>query len=141
MGFFDAIAQGINDVQRASKPHGNFIIAGNKKIGTIMKNFSKQYPHLFLSFAVSESEWDTLLSRVRTTNTTSYTIHSTDKIGDIEEGIQQAFGIKCEICYSQFGIIQKTDSSDDRKTLDEFESWAVGHFGDVISRRFNLDRY
>lgn len=110
-------------------------ITGNKKIGTLQKEFNKKFPYLrlgiFYSYtreqvAKGESilpidESKTLASVRRADSGGEISISGNKKIKTLEKEFDTVFGLYCQICYTAAdGSRYYTSGASDQKTLSEF---------------------
>lgn len=105
---------------------------GSKKVGTLMKEFNKNYPYLRLKICdfsqkakVDKGETITgvdinkTLSEVRTKKGTGQiTITGNKYVGTVEKEFETIFGLYVQICYTEKeGKRYYTTGSDDKKSL------------------------
>lgn len=105
---------------------------GSKKVGTLMKEFNKNYPYLRLKICdfsqkakVDKGETITgvdinkTLSEVRTKKGTGQiTITGNKYVGTVEKEFETIFGLYVQICYTvKEGNRHYTTGSDDKKSL------------------------
>lgn len=120
-------------------------VTGNKKIGTLMKEFNKKFPYLVLGLyrsiariyvrrgepidKIAHIEEDKTLAYWRTSykedeyvKNGSISISGNKKIKTLEKEFDEVFGLYCQICYiGKDGSRYYTSSSDD-KTLASFNA-------------------
>ena len=116
---------------------GGLSVNGNKKIGTLQKEFNKKFPYLrlgiFYSYAREQvkkgetitgiPEDKTLASVRRADSGGTVSISGNKKIKSIESEMDKAFGLYCQICYTtKEGKRYYTSGSDDEKTLAAFNA-------------------
>lgn len=112
-------------------------VTGNKKIGTLMKEFNKKFPYLrlgiFYSYArqaVAKGESiknidveKTLASVRRADSGGDITISGNKKIKSLEKEFDTVFGLYCQVCYTaKDGHRYYTSGSTDEKTLAAFNA-------------------
>ena len=112
-------------------------VTGNKKIGTLQKEFNKKFPYLrlgiFYSYAREQvkkgetitgiPEDKTLASVRRADSGGTVSISGNKKIKTIEQEMDKAFGLYCQICYTtKEGNRYYTSGADDDKTLSAFNA-------------------
>ena len=112
-------------------------VTGNKKIGTLQKEFNKKFPYLrlgiFYSYAREQvkkgetitgiPEDKTLASVRRADSGGTVSISGNKKIKTIEQEMDKAFGLYCQICYTtKEGNRYYTSGADDDKTLAAFNA-------------------
>ena len=112
-------------------------VTGNKKIGTLQKEFNKKFPYLrlgiFYSYARNQvkkgesitqiPEDKTLASVRRADSGGTVSISGNKKIKSIEQEMDKAFGLYCQICYTdKDGSRYYTSGSTDEKTLSAFNA-------------------
>ncbi len=120
-------------------------VTGNKKIGTLMKEFNKKFPYLVLGLyrsiariyvrrgepidKIAHIEEDKTLAYWRRSykedeyvKNGSISISGNKKIKTLEKEFDEVFGLYCQICYiGKDGSRYYTSSSDD-KTLASFNA-------------------
>ena len=129
----------------AAKPAAKKVVAktteisvtGNKKIGTLMKEFNKKFPYLrlgiFYSYArqqVAKGESitpidgsKTLASVRRADSGGDISISGNKKIKSLEKEFDTVFGLYCQVCYTESdGHRYYTSGSNDEKTLASFNA-------------------
>ena len=112
-------------------------VSGNKKIGTLQKEFNKKFPYLrlgiFYSYArqqVARGEGilqipadKTLASVRRADSGGDISINGNKRIGTLENEFDTVFGLYCQVCYtSAEGNRYYTSGSADSKTLSAFNA-------------------
>lgn len=112
-------------------------VTGNKKIGTLQKEFNKKFPYLrlgiFYSYAREQvkkgetitgiPEDKTLASVRRADSGGTVSISGNKRIKSIENEMDKAFGLYCQICYTtKEGNRYYTSGADDEKTLASFNA-------------------
>ena len=108
-------------------------VSGNKKIGTLQKEFNKKFPYLqlclFYSYMRNEKiksqlpEDKTLASVRRADSGGDISISGNKKIKSLEREFDTVFGLYAQICYyNAEGKGYYTSGSDDEKTLSAFNS-------------------
>lgn len=121
----------------AAKPATGLSVTGNKKIGTLMKEFNKQFPYLRLKIcysymrdAVKKGESitgidvDKTLASVRRANSGGdISISGNKKIKSLEKEFDTVFGLYAQVCYTEKdGHRYYTSGSADEKTLASFNA-------------------
>ena len=116
---------------------GELTVTGNKKIGTLQKEFNKKFPFLrlgiFYSYArnqvkkgeaITQIDADKTLASVRRAESGgTVSISGNKKIKSIESEMDKAFGLYCQICYTtKEGKRYYTSGGDDEKTLAAFNT-------------------
>ena len=112
-------------------------VTGNKKIGTLQKEFNKKFPYLrlgiFYSYArdkvkkgetITQIDADKTLASVRRADSGgTVSISGNKKIKTIEQEMDKAFGLYCQICYTdKEGNRYYTSGANDEKTLSTFNA-------------------
>jgi hypothetical protein len=112
-------------------------ISGNKKIGTLMKEFNKHFPYLRLKIcysyarqAVAKGESiqgidrdKTLASVRRADSGGDISISGNKKIKSLEKEFDTVFGLYCQVCFTEKdGHRYYTSGSNDEKTLAAFNA-------------------
>ena len=112
-------------------------VTGNKKIGTLMKEFNKKFPYLrlgiFYSYArqqvakgesISNIDVDKTLASVRRADSGGdISISGNKKIKSLEKEFDTVFGLYCQVCYTTGdGHRYYTSGSNDEKTLSSFNA-------------------
>ena len=112
-------------------------VTGNKKIGTLMKEFNKKFPYLrlgiFYSYArqqvakgesITRIDVDKTLASVRRADSGGdISISGNKKIKSLEEEFDTVFGLYCQVCYTEGdGHRYYTSGSNDEKTLSAFNA-------------------
>ncbi len=108
-------------------------VNGNKKIGTLQKEFNKKFPYLRLSIYYSymrnESsktplpEDKTLASVRRADSGGDISISGNKKIKSLEKEFDTVFGLYAQVCYTTAeGNRYYTSGSADEKTLSAFNA-------------------
>lgn len=121
----------------AAKPAAGLSVTGNKKIGTLMKEFNKQFPYLRLCIAYSYARdavkkgdtiynidiEKTLASVRRADSSGSISISGNKKIKSLEKEFDTVFGLYVQVCYTdKDGHRYYTSGSADEKTLASFNA-------------------
>lgn len=112
-------------------------VAGNKKIGTLMKDFNKKFPYLrlgiFYSYArqavakgetITRIDIDKTLASVRRADSGgTISISGNKRIKSLEKEFDTVFGLYAQICYTdKDGHRYYTSGSADEKTLSAFNA-------------------
>ena len=108
-------------------------VSGNKKIGTLQKEFNKKFPYLqlclFYSYMRNESsktqlpEDKTLASVRRADSGGDISISGNKKIKSLEKEFDTVFGLYAQVCYyNPEGKGFYTSGSADEKTLSAFNA-------------------
>ena len=108
-------------------------VTGNKKIGTLQKEFNKKFPYLqlclFYSYMRNESsktqlsEDKTLASVRRADSGGNISISGNKKIKTLEKEFDDVFGLYAQVCYyNPEGKGYSTSGSADEKTLSAFNA-------------------
>lgn len=112
-------------------------VTGNKKIGTLMKEFNKKFPYIRLSVFYSYARQQvakgesitqidvnkTLASVRRADSGGDISISGNKKIKSLEKEFDTVFGLYCQICYTTGeGKRYYTSGSSDEKTLAAFNA-------------------
>ena len=112
-------------------------VTGNNKIGTLQKEFNKKFPYLrlgiFYSYArnqvkkgelITQIDADKTLASVRRADAGgTVSISGNKKIKTIEQEMDKAFGLYCQICYTdKEGNRYYTSGANDEKTLSTFNA-------------------
>lgn len=108
-------------------------VSGNKKIGTLQKEFNKKFPYLqlclFYSYMRNEvsksqlSEDKTLASVRRADSGGDISISGNKKIKSLEKEFDTVFGLYAQVCYyTADGHGYYTSGSSDEKTLSAFNA-------------------
>ena len=110
-------------------------VNGNKKIGTLMKEFNKQFPYLRLKIcysyarqavakgeSISGIDVDKTLASVRRADSGGdISISGNKKIKTLEKEFDTVFGLYCQVCYTKSdGGRYYTSGSTDEMTLSAF---------------------
>lgn len=113
-------------------------VTGNKKIGTLCKEFNKKFPYLqlgiFYSYARSQVakgeritpiDPDKTLASVRRANSGGdISISGNKKIKSLEKEFDTVFGLYCQVCYyTPDGKGRYTSGSADEMTLSAFNAY------------------
>ena len=113
-------------------------VTGNKKIGTLMKEFNKKFPYLrlgiFYSYArqsVAKGESitpidieKTLASVRRADSGGDISISGNKKVKSLEKEFDTVFGLYCQVCYTTAdGHRYYTSGSKDDMTLSSLNSY------------------
>lgn len=124
-------------VAKSVSSGGELSVSGNKKIGTLQKEFNKKFPYLrlgiFYSYAreqvkkgesITQIPADRTLSSVRRADSGgTVSISGNKKIKSIEKEMDTTFGLYCQICYTdKDGNRYYTSGSADEKTLASFNA-------------------
>lgn len=112
-------------------------VTGNKKIGTLQKEFNKKFPYLrlglFYSYArqavakgesITNIDSDKTLASVRRADSGGdISISGNKKIKSLEQEFDKVFGLYAQVCYtSAEGKRYYTSGSNDEKTLASFNA-------------------
>ena len=113
-------------------------VTGNKKVGTLRKEFNKKFPYLNLyvcysygrdmvkkgeSLSARIPDDKTLASVRRADSGGDISISGNKKIKSLEKEFDTVFGLYCQICYtSSDGSRYYTSGSNDDKTLATFNA-------------------
>ena len=112
-------------------------VTGNKKIGTLMKEFNKKFPYLRLKICYSYSrqavakgesisgiDVDKTLASVRRADSGGdISISGNKKIKSLEKEFDTVFGLYVQVCYTEKdGHRYYTSGSNDEKTLASFNA-------------------
>ena len=112
-------------------------VTGNKKIGTLMKEFNKKFPYLRLKIcysyarqavakgeSISGIDPDKTLASVRRADSGGdISISGNKKIKSLEKEFDTVFGLYAQVCYSEKdGSRYYTSGSADDKTLASFNA-------------------
>ena len=112
-------------------------VTGNKKIGTLQKEFNKKFPYLqlciFYSYArqqvakgegISQIDGEKTLASVRRADSGGdISINGNKRIGTLEKEFDTVFGLYCQVCYtSAEGKGYYTSGISDTKTLSAFNA-------------------
>ena len=112
-------------------------VTGNKKIGTLMKEFNKKFPYLrlgiFYSYAreavkkgesIKIIDVDKTLASVRRADSGGdISISGNKKIKSLEKEFDTVFGLYCQVCFTEKdGHRYYTSGSNDEKTLAAFNA-------------------
>ena len=110
-------------------------VTGNKKIGTLMKEFNKKFPYLRLKIcysyarqavakgeSISGIDPDKTLASVRRADSGGdISISGNKKIKSLEKEFDTVFGLYVQVCYTESdGHRYYTSGSTDEKTLSSF---------------------
>lgn len=110
-------------------------VSGNKKIGTLRKEFNQQFPYLRLGIyysymretvakggTITNIDNDKTLASVRRGDTSgTISISGNKKIKSLEKEFDTEFGLYAQVCYTtKEGKRYYTSGSDDEKTLASF---------------------
>lgn len=121
----------------AKTANGELSVTGNKKIGTLQKEFNKRFPYLQLGLFYSYSrqqvkkgesisqipEDKTLASVRRADSGGDISISGNKKIKTLEKEFDIVFGLYCQVCYyDKEGHGYYTSGSNDEKTLSAFNA-------------------
>lgn len=112
-------------------------VTGNKKIGTLMKEFNKKFPYLRLKIcysyarqavakgeSISGIDVDKTLASVRRADSGGdISISGNKKIKSLEKEFDTVFGLYVQVCYTEKdGHRYYTSGSNDEKTLSSFNA-------------------
>jgi len=112
-------------------------VTGNKKIGTLMKEFNKKFPYLrlgiFYSYArqavakgeaITKIDIEKTLASVRRADSGGdISISGNKKIKSLEKEFDTVFGLYAQVCYTDSdGSRYYTSGSNDEKTLSSFNA-------------------
>ena len=112
-------------------------VSGNKKIGTLRKEFNQQFPYLRLGIyysymretvakggTITNIDNDKTLASVRRGDTGgTISISGNKKIKSLEKEFDTEFGLYAQVCYTEKnGKRYYTSGSDDEKTLSAFNA-------------------
>ena len=112
-------------------------VTGNKKIGTLQKEFNKKFPYLqlciFYSYArngvkkgetITQIEADKTLASVRRADSGgTISIAGNKRIGTLEKEFDKVFGLYAQVCYyNKAGKGFYTTGASDTKTLSAFNA-------------------
>lgn len=112
-------------------------VTGNKKIGTLMKEFNKKFPYLRLKIcysyarqavakgeSISGIDPDKTLASVRRADSGGdISISGNKKIKSLEKEFDTVFGLYAQVCYTaKDGHRYYTSGSNDEKTLSSFNA-------------------
>lgn len=112
-------------------------VTGNKKIGTLMKEFNKKFPYLRLKIcysyarqavakgeSISGIDVDKTLASVRRADSGGdISISGNKKIKSLEKEFDTVFGLYVQVCYTdKDGHRYYTSGSNDEKTLASFNA-------------------
>ncbi len=110
-------------------------VSGNKKIGTLQKEFNKKFPYLrlgiYYSYArdqvkkgetIHQISGDKTLAQVRRADGGgSISISGNKRVGTLEKEFDTVFGLYCQVCYTDStGHRYYTSGSSDTYTLSAF---------------------
>ena len=113
-------------------------VTGNKKIGTLMKEFNKQFPYIRLGIFYSYARQEvakggtitnidpnkTLASVRRADSGGDISISGNKKIKTLEKEFDTVFGLYAQVCYTtQAGGRYYTSGALDEMTLSAFNKW------------------
>ncbi len=112
-------------------------VTGNKKIGTLQKEFNKKFPYIrlgiFYSYArqavakgesITNIDPDKTLASVRRADSGGdISISGNKKIKSLEQEFDKVFGLYAQVCYTNAeGHRYYTSGSNDEKTLASFNA-------------------
>lgn len=121
----------------ATSSAGSITVTGNKKIGTLQKEFNKKFPYLrlgiFYSYArqqvkkgetITQIDGDKTLASVRRADSGgTISIAGNKKISSLEKEFDTAFGLYAQVCYTdKDGKRYYTSGSSDAMTLSAFNA-------------------
>ena len=113
-------------------------VTGNKKIGTLMKEFNKQFPYIRLGIYYSYARLEvakggtitnidpnkTLASVRRADSGGDISISGNKKIKTLEKEFDTVFGLYAQVCYTtKAGGRYYTSGASDEMTLSAFNKW------------------
>lgn len=122
---------------KKAAPAAELSVSGNKKIGTLMKEFNKKFPYIrlgiFYSYArqavakgesITNIDPDKTLASVRRADSGGdITISGNKKIKSLEKEFDTVFGLYAQVCYTTSdGHRYYTSGSSDEKTLAAFNA-------------------
>ena len=132
-----ATAKKVVKTAPAKSTAAGLAVSGNKKIGTLMKEFNKQFPYLRLKIcysyvrqavakgeSISGIDVDKTLASVRRADSGGdISISGNKKIKSLEKEFDTVFGLYVQVCYTDAdGHRYYTSGSSDEKTLASFNS-------------------
>ena len=122
----------------AEKKSTEISVTGNKKVGTLRKDFNKKFPYLNLyvcysygrdmvkkgeKLAARIPDDRTLASVRRADSGGDISISGNKKIKSLEKEFDTVFGLYCQVCYTKAdGERYYTSGSNDEKTLASFNA-------------------
>lgn len=124
-------------VKPAAKTATEISVSGNKKIGTLQKQFNKKFPYLRLKIcysyarqavakgeSISGIDVDKTLASVRRADSGGdISISGNKKIKSLEKEFDTVFGLYAQVCYTTAdGHRYYTSGSTDDKTLSAFNA-------------------
>ena len=124
-------------VKPAAKTATEISVSGNKKIGTLQKEFNKKFPYLRLKIcysyarqavakgeSISGIDVDKTLASVRRADSGGdISISGNKKIKSLEKEFDTVFGLYAQVCYTTAdGHRYYTSGSTDDKTLSAFNA-------------------
>ncbi len=118
---------------------GNITVTGQKKVETLQREFTDEFPHLAImlfaeeEFAKSQRgerarplSGDQTIADVRTKKSRDdLSIHGSTHIGSIEATFLDTYGLRAQICIRRDGKGKYTDQSFDAYSLSEVERHAA----------------
>ena len=132
-----SIKKAVVKTPAAKTPAADLSVTGNKKIGTLMKEFNKKFPYIrlgiFYSYArqavakgetIYNIDTDKTLASVRRADSGGdISISGNKKIKSLEKEFDTVFGLYCQVCYTTAdGHRYYTSGSADEKTLSAFNA-------------------
>lgn len=117
---------------------GGIAVTGNKKIGTLQKEFNKKFPYLrlgiYYSYArqqvkkgetITQIDADKTLASVRRADSGgTISIAGNKKIGSLEKEFDKVFGLYAQVCYTdKAGNRYYTSGISDTMTLSAFNAY------------------
>ena len=132
-----SVKPAVKPATKATTSSVDLSVNGNKKIGTLQKEFNKKFPFLqlciFYSYArdqvkkgesITQIPEDKTLASVRRADSGgSVSISGNKKIKTIEKEMDETFGLYCQICYiDKTGKGYYTNGSSDEMTLSAFNA-------------------
>ncbi len=124
-------------IPAVAKKSTEISVCGNKKIGTLQKEFNKKFPYIrlgiFYSYArqqvakgeaITQIDGDKTLASVRRADSGGdISISGNKKIKSLEKEFDTVFGLYAQVCYtSAEGNRYYTSGSKDDKTLSAFNA-------------------
>ena len=120
-----------------AKPTTEISVTGNKKIGTLQKEFNKKFPYLqlciFFSYArqqvakgetISQISADRTLASVRRADSGGdISISGNKKVKSLESEFDKVFGLYAQVCYFKDGHGYYTSGSLDAMTLSALNAY------------------
>ena len=120
-----------------AKPANELSVTGNKKIGTLMKEFNKKFPYLNIWIGYSYARKSvangekmpgidrskTLASVRRADSGGDISITGNKKIQSLEKDFDTVFGLYCQVCYQKDDHRYYTSGSTDEMTLSKLNEY------------------